>query len=344
MKTKVVFLIMLIFAALAPGVARAQIAAAELASLAIKQNQDTLKIKMSQPRTPTIGRFGARNRIAFTFEDSAAMSSLKSLSGKTRGGCVEKYEIQMFMRGAATIPGGGGVYAPAARPTLILIAYVENDVDAEVSVDYDEVTIRFFRIGAEPAQNRPLPFISIDEFGFSREGAHEIISIYTSAPITPSIFEAFKPRRLLLTFDSATMTDRARNQIKSYMQTPMHARAEAFDIAALPKPYESALTNREFHFVGYPPPLRSDDFSMFEPGYQSNSAAVSFFLEKDVDYTITRKGGRVLEIIFTKPPKVEPDACLAVPSADYDYSRPGALPEIYPVEDEEGRKFNVPLD
>jgi len=343
MKTKVVFLIMLIVAALTPGAARAQIAAAELVSLAVKQNQDILKIKVSQPRTPTVSRFGARNRIAFTFEDSAAMSSLKSLAGKSRGSCVEKYEIQMFMRGAATIPGGG-VYAPAARPTLILIAYVENDVDAEVSVDYDEVTIQFFRIGAEPAQNRPLPFISIDEFGFSREGAHEVISIFTSAPITPSIFEAFKPRRLMLTFDSATMTDRARNQMKSYMQTPKLARAEAFDIAALPKPYNSAAPGREFHFVGYPPPLRSDDFSMFEAGYQSNSAAVSFFLEKDVDYAITRKGGRVLEIIFTKPPKAEPDACLAVPSADNDYARPGALPEIYPVEDEEGRKFNVPLD
>jgi hypothetical protein len=314
-----------------PGAARADaMANAEGLSIAIKRSEDIIKIQLTEPRTPTITRAGSSNRVIINFENTNAMASLKNLIAGQRGSCVEKFEVQMMRRGAITGPSGGIRYLDSPMD-MLLIAYVESDVETEMRIDGTEVTLHFYRIEQEPAQLRPVPFNSIDEITMERDGNHEILTFRTAQPVTPSLYEEVNPHRILLSFSNTDLSEKVLNQIHRVMETERFLRIEALNLGTLPRPYESIEGSREYHFVGFPSPLEINDFGEAGLGLQSRDGIVAIYPQDDVDYEVTLKGGAVYEMIFTKQIHLREQSCGYF---EIEPQKPNS--DIYPLEDENG--------
>jgi len=299
----------------------------------MKPNEDVLKIRLSEERKPEVRRFGNENRIAITFERTEAALSLKNLILNRRGNCVEKFETQMSSRGAVMGPSGGIRFLDTPV-SLILLAYVESDVEAQVYADGTEVTIHYFRIGQEPSQTRPLPINSIDYIDFTRDGLHQVVTVRMAKSMTPSLYEEVNPHRILLSFPNTVVTEKAKNEIRRYMETAGIVRAESFTLGALPKPYDALDESREYHFVGFPSLYDVNEFLEAGPGIESRDSIIAIYPEKDVDYMVTLKGGPVYEIVFTKQFKIRERSC-----GFYEVVPEQAKSDVYPLEDESGRRL-----
>ncbi|MFA6450422.1 MAG: hypothetical protein WCX65_13185 [bacterium] len=319
-----------LLSALPAAVRAASIANAEGASVAIKKDEDILRVTLTEPRMPTISRYGAGNRLVITFDNTEAMASLKNLVAGLRGSCVEKFEIQMMRRGAVTGPSGGIRFLDS-QLDMLLIAYVESDVEAEMKVDGMDVTLHFFRIGQEPTQLRPIPFNSVENINMDRDGIHEVLTIKTAQPITPSIYEEINPHRILLSFSNTNLPEKALNQIHRVMETERLIRFEALNLGMLPRPYTNEEDSREYHFVGFPSPLEINEFAEAGLGLQSRDGIIAIYPEKDVDYEVTLKGGSVFEMVFTKRIRLREQAC-----GYFELPPPPPNSDIYPLEDEAG--------
>jgi hypothetical protein len=314
--------------------ARAEdLAGAEGVSLTLKKDEDILKIRLTEPREPRISRYGTNNRIVIAFDNTDAMNTLKALLAGRRGGCVEKFEIQMMRRGAITGPYGGIRFLESPLD-MLLIAYVESDVEADVRNYGSEYTIHFYRIGQEAAQVRPIPFNSVENINFEHDGIHLIVTVRTAEPITPSLYEEVDPHRILLSFSNTNLPDKTLNQIHRYMETVGFVRAEAFNLGMLPRQYDNIEDSREYHFVGFPSPLEFNEFGEAGFGLQSRDGIITFYPDKDVDYTVTLKGGAIYEMIFTKQVQMREKAC-----GYYEFVPLAPAGEVYPLEDEDGRKL-----
>ncbi|HOX28829.1 MAG TPA: hypothetical protein PLQ76_06725, partial [bacterium] len=242
-------------------------------SFTTNKNEDILQIRLSSPRMPTISRYGMSNRVAITFENSQADSTLKNLLNKKSGGCVEHIETQMITR-SADINISGGVRFKINPTDLVLIGYVQSDVETEIRYEDSDIFIHFYRIGQQPEQTRPVPMNYIKDIRFSRKGVHSIVNITTEQPITPSIYEELNPHRILLTFNTTYLPERAKNLIRSYMQTPGLFRVEGFNIGSQPKPYDEMDDSREYHFVGIPSPFAFNEFEEAGIGMQTRDTVI----------------------------------------------------------------------
>jgi hypothetical protein len=318
----------------APAAVRAQsidsIADAEGDSLFIKKNEDILKLRLTDARTPTITRYGESNRVVITFERTQVMPSLKNLIYSHRGSCVEKFEIQMMRRGADTNQSGGIRFLDTPMD-MLLIAYVETDVETDMRVDGNEVILHFYRIGQEPAQLRPVPMNSIDNINLERDGARETLTIQTAQPITPSLYEEADPYRILLSFSNSDMSDKVLNQIHRIMETERNMRMEALNLGMLPRPYDNMGDSQEYHFVGFPSPLEYNEFGEAGLGLQSRDGIIAIYPAKDVSYYVTLKGGNIYEMVFTKNIHLREQTC-----GYFELTPAAPESDVYPLEDESG--------
>jgi len=313
------------------GLCEAEHALAEGVSITLGKDEDNLKLRLSKPVVPKVKRYGNTNRIVVEFEGTTAAPSINDLVKERRGSCVERFEVQMFKRRAVINPSGG-IRQMSSPTDMLIIAYVESDVEIDVDAAGKDITLYFYRIGTETPQSRPLPINYIEQVGFYTEGIHQALTIEMSEANMPSLFEELNPHRLILTFPDSQMTERAKNQIKRYMQTPAYIMVEGYNINSLPKPYDNEVDSRQDHFVGGPSPLESNDFEEMAEGIQSRGTVITIFPAENTHFTITKRGGTVFEIIFTRHLKGR-DHLMKV------YSGKKEIPDYYPMEDELGREI-----
>ena len=323
------------FAVFASAPARAQeLAGADGVSLTLKQDEDILKLRLTQEREPRVNRFGSSNRIVITFDRTEAMNTLKALIAGRRGGCVEKFEIQQMRRGAIMGPSGGIRYLDS-QLDMLLIVYVESDVELDMRSYGAEYTLHFYRIGQEAAQVRPIPFNSVENISFRRDGMSLIMTIQTAEPITPSLYEEVDPHRILLSFPNTNLPEKTLNQVHRYMETATLVKAEAFNLGMLPKQYDNIDDSREYHFVGFPSPNEINEFGEAGFGLQSRDGLITLYPDKEVTFEVTLQGGTIYEVVFTKQIVMREKAC-----GYYEFV-PGPIKnDVYPLEDEDGRKLD----
>lgn len=306
-------------------------------SFTTQKDEDSVQIRLTLPRTPTVTRFGTNNRIVFTFENTVTSTTLLGLLERRRGDCVEKFEIHMFRRGAA-INSSGGIRYNTSPVDMLIVAYVESDIEAEALIeDETDVTLNFYRIGQEAVQNRPLPINTIENIELVRDGNRETITIDMTRSLTPSLYEELDPHRILLTFDNTIVSEKVLNEIHRFMETARLVRIEALNVGKLPRPYEQMDPTREYHFVGFPSPLAYNDFEERYFGLQSMDGVIALFPEPGVYFTVNRKGGSIYQITFTRQIILRERAC-----TEYEVVHDEIPESLYPIEDEQGRHIFVP--
>jgi len=308
-------------------------------SLNTGDDSDILSMRLTEWRMPQISRYGMSNRVVLEFTNTLAAPSIESLLEGKRGGCVERFEIQMF-RPMADMNLSGGVRQTINKPKTFLVAYVERGCDVHVQVSGFYVSATYYRIGDHISQPRPAPFREIRNVYFSRHNQTQYLLVQLNEPVEPEIIEREDPLRVILKFPTTRVSGKAENQVFRYMETESLFGIEMLGIGTMPAPYEELDDVGGYHFVGVPTPMARTDYSEQILGFQSNDTIMTIYPDEDVSYRVLRRSGHIFEMEFTREEETVPDMCRV-------YVEEAAQPQkskLYEVDDEEGRKIDIEID
>lgn len=311
--------------------------------------EDILTLRVSEEVQPTISRQGMENRIIVEIPTATPDPSLaKAVSGK-RGHCVERIEAQTF-RSAGEAGPGAGVRQVISDTDTILVATVEQGVEAETTTVGNIITVRYYRLPGYKPQNRPLPENTLTRAFFDKVGTSEVITFRFSGETQVSVSEGQNPRRLLLNFPNVSVAEQTRETIfKLADDSSTLFTMEVIGTGTIPYPFDNEDTSRETHFVGSPSPFKTTPFVENRYGAQNKGIVFSFTpLSPNIQYTVNRKAHNVYAITFYKKKfdtKLVGTRRVEVCNSPCTQCDPSCNPNsLFPLEDENGATIQYKFD